>query len=338
MTRIRLDLTWCCIFFVCVFLFLLTGTWSRAFERPEALEGKAVSDGYTPSSFKEVGRIERIVGDGRVVVLHRATGEAYSASVNDPLHENDAVFTLERMRCRLMMNDRNVITMAPESDLYIDEVILDDAKGEKRSLFEVTRGKAVFYAIRLFRFREMRLNLKTPTATVGVRGTKFGTEVAEEAALSESPPNLMTASTGPLYLAADNADKRVTRVFVAQGRVNVASSADGAARDLGENEFLEADSSGLGPTFHDPARVQSFMDGVEGPMVSGAVPKAPGAGAGFPGDSSKQQQDEMIRQLDQVEGAKEIETQTDFEEPSPSHPPSSPSPPPSGGGGSHHHP
>ncbi len=338
MTRIRRELTWCCISCVCVLLFLLTGTWSLAFERPEALEGKAVREEYTPSPFKEVGRVERIVGDGEVVVLHRASGEAYFASVNDPLHENDAVFTLERMRCRLMMHDRNVITMAPESDLYIDEVILDDAKGEKRSLFEVTRGKAVFYAIRLFRFREMRLNLKTPTATVGVRGTKFGTEVAEEAALSDGAPNLVTASREPLYLAADNADTRVTRVFVAQGRVNVASSADGATRDLGENEFLEADSSGLGPTFYDPSRVQSFMDGVEGPMVSGGAPRATGGGAGFPGDSSKQQQDEMIRQLDQVEGAKEIQTQTDFEEPSPSHPPSSPSPPSSGGGGSHHHP
>jgi hypothetical protein len=308
---------------------MLTGATSFAMDRPEALEGIAIQDSYMPSSFKEVGKIERIVGEGRVVVLHRAKQEAYFASLDDPLHENDAVYTLGRMRCRLLMKDRNVITMAPGSDLNIDEVTLDDTKGEKRSLFEVTRGKAVFYAIRLFRFREVRLKLKTPTATVGIRGTKFGTEVIEMPVRGERSARTMAAANGPVPLGANSPDSKLTRVFVSKGSVNVTSAADGSTRDLGENEFLEVDALGLGRTFFDPGRVQSFVDSVEGPMVSGAG-RAPGEN----GDAQrsirdKQQQDDMIRQLEQVEDAKQHQIQDEFE-----HEPESPSrhTPPSGGG------
>jgi len=326
MVQVRTVVTW---LLICSlgFLFCVTAvTSSLAMERPEALEGMDIRDGYVPSSFKEAGKIERMMGEGHVVVLHRAAGEAYFASVGDLIHENDAVFTLGRKRCRLLMKDRNVITMAPGSDLNIDEVSLDESQGEKRSLFEVTRGKAVFYAIRLFRFREVRLTLKTPTATVGIRGTKFGTEVVEMPVRGEKPHRSVVASNGPVLLAADSPENMLTRVFVAKGLVNVTSGADGSKRDLGENEFLEVDAIGLGRTFYDPSRVQSFMDSVEGPMVSGDVSRTPAGGNGIPSHGSKQQQEDMARQLDQVEDAMEIQTQKDLEheikEPSGHTPPS----------------
>ena len=39
------------------------------------------------------------------------------------------------------------------------------------------RGKIKFYALRLLRYRDVRVRVKTPTAIVGVRGTKFGIHV-----------------------------------------------------------------------------------------------------------------------------------------------------------------
>jgi hypothetical protein len=284
----------------------------RAQERPEALVGVSIGSDYTPSDFEQAGRIERIVGDGKVVVLHRAEKEAFYASVEDPVQENDAVFTLGEVRCRILLEDKNVVTMAPDSDLFIDEVVLDDAKGEKRSLFEVTRGKALFYAIRLFRFRDVRLHVKTPTATVGVRGTKFGTEIAEAPARGEEQGRIQVASNGPVRLAQAPAGL-LTRIFVAQGLVNVVSSTVSASTTLGENEVLEAGPFGLGPAQYDPQAVRSFMEGVEGPMASGGRTGPASPGSGPPADSGKQQQDELMRQLDQVEEAKELQSDRTFE-------------------------
>jgi|GEM_PF-2679478 len=274
-------------------------------ERPEALEGVAVGSDYAPSEFKQAGRIERIVGEGRVVVLHRADKKAFYASVEDPVHENDAVYTLGEARCRILLEDKNVVTMAPDSDLIIDEVVLDSAKGEKRSLFEVTRGKAVFYAIRLFRFRDVRLHVKTPTATVGVRGTKFGTEIAEAPVRGKADGRIEVASNGPVRLV-QSPDGVLTRIFVAQGLVNVVSSLVPGSRILREFEVLVAGPAGLGPVQYDPQAVRNFMEGVEGPMTNGGQ-APPSAGSGPPADPGKQQQDDMMRRLDQVEDAKEIQ-------------------------------
>ncbi len=307
----------------------------QAQERPEALDGLAIQDAYTPVNFKKAGWIDRIVGEGRVVVLHRATRKAFFAVTDDPVHENDAVYTVGRIRCRIKFEDRNVVTMAPDSDLIIDEVFLDEAKGQKRSLFEVTRGKAVFYAIRLFRFRDVRLRVKTPTATVGVRGTKFGTEIERVPSRGGVPADRMTASTAPLRLAEEQGPDLLTRVFVAKGRVNVTADADGDSQGLGENEIIEAGSFGLGASRYDPTGVQAFMEGVEGPMMSGAAPLRSPSGKDTPGDRSKQHQDDMIRQLDQVEDVKQhqIEQGLEMEHPeSHDHPPEH-TPPPAGGEG-----
>ncbi len=316
-----------------IFVFLLA-TPAGAQERPEALEGLSIHEAYVPSEFKEAGRIERIVGEGRVVVLHRSEGPAFFASAGDPVHENDAVFTLGRIRCRILFEDRNVVTMAPESDLIIDEVVLDSVKSEKRSRFEVTRGRAVFYAIRLFRYRDVRLHVKTPTATVGVRGTKFGTEIEKVSGLGEAPESLRIASSEPVYLAADSAAGTLTRIYVAMGKVNVVSSVDESSRDIGENEFIETDALGLGPTRYDPGRVRSFVDGVEGPMVSGEEGAPASTGAGPTENGTRRYQDDTIRQLEQMEDAKGVEVQREFEleqRDHPSEPSGHPSPPPHGG-------
>lgn len=324
---------------IVLFFFLLISP-TKAQERPEALEGLSIQEDYVPSEFREAGRIDRIIGEGRVVVLHRSDGQAFFASPGDLVHENDAVFTLGRIRCRIQFEDRNVVTMAPESDLIIDEVVLDSVKGEKRSRFEVTRGRAVFYAIRLFRYRDVRLNVKTPTATVGVRGTKFGTEIERVPSIGRAEESGKVASREPVRLAADSAAGFLTRIYVAMGSVNVTSEVDETSRDLGENEFMEAHALGLGPTVYDPTRVRSFVDGVEGPMVSGEGPGPASTGPGRPEDGAKSHQDDVIRQLEQMEDAKGIEVQREFElqdmqdsesQSGPSgHPPSPPH-----GGGSH---
>jgi hypothetical protein len=291
---------------------MLTADPARAQERPEALEGLSIGKGYVPSELQQAGRIERIAGDGKVVVLHRADGTAFRASVEDPVHENDAVYTLGEVRCRILLEDKNVVTMAPNSDLIIDEVVLDSAKGEKRSFLEVTRGKAAFYAIRLFRFRETKLRVKTPTATVGVRGTKFGTEITETAAHGKGTGRIRVASREPVRLA-QAPGSMLTRVFVARGVVDVVSTAVPGSQAVGENEVLEAGPIGLGQVRYAPEAVRAFMQGVEGPLASGGAAPASPSGSGLPTDPDKQQQDDMMRQLDQVEEAKELQTEQPYQ-------------------------
>lgn len=297
---------------------------------PEPLQGIHIRDSYFKSPFKEVARVQRILGEGRIVILRRASKEAFYAHKDDPVHENDAVYSMGNARCRLAFNDQNVLTMAPHSDLLIDEVDQDLSKSEKRSLFEVTRGKIVFYAIKLFSTREMRMTVKTPTATVGIRGTKFGTQVEELPRWSDSFKNRLVASSEPVFLAAGEGDNSLTRVYVSEGRVGVTSDIDGKSQEVGTNELVESGPEGMGTVSYDPARVNAFMNEVEGPFLGlRQAPPSPKP-AGLPGDASQQQQEDLMKQMDQIEDAKHIETQKDIEHPHEEH--SSPPSPPSGPG------
>jgi len=67
--------------------------------------------------------------------------------------------------------------MSVNSNLDVDEVALDRKKQEKRSIFSMLKGKAMFYSLRLLSLKKNNMRLKTPTAVVGVRGTKFGVHV-----------------------------------------------------------------------------------------------------------------------------------------------------------------
>ncbi|MBN2123083.1 MAG: FecR domain-containing protein [Deltaproteobacteria bacterium] len=142
---------------------------------PEDLTGLTIRDRYLPSPFKRVGAIHAM--NGQVVVIHRATKEAYFAAAGDALHENDMIRTLGQSRCRIRLTDEDVITMASDTSFSVESYEDRREESKKESLFSMLKGKAMFYALRLFRYRDARFTLKTPTAVVGVRGTKFGAHV-----------------------------------------------------------------------------------------------------------------------------------------------------------------
>ena len=112
-----------------------------------------------------------------MVVIHRAAKGAYFGREGDTIYEDDSLNTLADSRCRVKFFDEDVVTMAAETEFSVDSFEDQRKAGKKRSLFSMVKGKAMFYAMRLFRYKETRYRLKTPTVTVGVRGTKFGAHV-----------------------------------------------------------------------------------------------------------------------------------------------------------------
>ncbi|HUV50551.1 MAG TPA: FecR family protein [Anaerolineae bacterium] len=142
---------------------------------PGALKGMEIKDSFIPSSNKLVGVIHDL--NGTVVVIHRATREAYFGRSGDAVFENDGLSTLADSRCRIRFSNDDVVTMAQDSRFAVEEYVNQRKEGKKRSLFSMVKGKAMFYSMRLFLYKDTRFNLKTPTAVVGVSGTKFGAHV-----------------------------------------------------------------------------------------------------------------------------------------------------------------
>ena len=235
----------------------------EAMELPKELRQLAIGDKFIKTSLKAVGKISRLTGKGRAVVVHRAKQEAYYANEGDPVYENDALYTLIDCRCRIEFQDKNVVIMAPDTHLDIDEIYESITKGQKRSLFGLTKGKAIFYALRLFRYPKMTLKLKTPTATVGIRGTKFGIEVERPKKGRSSVLNRMLASRNlELVQLSPGNQNIIARVYGIEGEVDVTSLIDGKVQRLRENEILEADRRGLGKVRYDPEGIKAFIETV----------------------------------------------------------------------------
>ncbi len=239
---IRLKFYFCLIvsavFTVCSFPLLEK---ARSGGLPTELEKLQITDGFVASQSKKVGLIRLIKGSGKLVVVHKPEQDAYYAREGNPVYENDSLYTLD-CRCRLEFEDKNVIIMAPETHMHIDEVSTSFFEGKKKSFFGMTRGKAVIYALRLFGYRDAKISLKTPHAMIGVRGTRFGAEIDKT--------------------KMENSTDELTRAYVFEGEVDMTSLIDGKTQPLRVNEILEADRRGLGTVVFDPIKTKAFLESI----------------------------------------------------------------------------
>ncbi len=184
---------------------------------PFDLKNINVKDHFIPSSEKPAGIIHEMAGT--VVVLHADTKQAYFAVQGDHIYKPDIFFTLDNSKCRIKFTTADIITMGSNAKISISEYV-DDRRGKsKKTAFNMMRGKAMFYVVKLFRYKKTKSRVHTPTAVCGVRGTKFGVEIVEESGRSAQnmPIYLADASDfGFLYLAQTGSGSS-TKVFFYDG-------------------------------------------------------------------------------------------------------------------------
>lgn len=213
---------------------------------PEDMRDLQVQDQYVPSSFKRAGVLHSL--EGNVVVVHRSTREAFLGTEGDPIHENDEFYTLRDSRCRLRFTNEDVVSLAPETRFSVDEYRSDEQKAEKTSFFSMLKGKAMFYAMRLFRTKKKNFQVKTPTAVMGVRGTKFGAHVYRIEEKSAQGRGVQVADSGRgmgRYLAqAGGGGQWVTVVGCGDGAVGV----NGTILSPGEYYNSFTDTTGYDPS------------------------------------------------------------------------------------------
>ena len=119
---------------------------------------------------RPVGRVVAL--EGEVDILQAGQEEPEVARLMSRVYLLDQIETMEESKVKILMNDDSVITLSENTHLTIDEFVYSPKKKERRSLFTMLKGKTKFLVGRLLGFRS-RYRVKTPTATVGVRGTLF---------------------------------------------------------------------------------------------------------------------------------------------------------------------
>ena len=250
---------------------------------PKELKDLNIQDDFIPYAGKEAGVIRTVVG--HVVVTRENMRQAYYAVEGDRLYEKDVVFTLKESRCRFKLHNEDTVTLGESSRVGITALADDPKTQEKRSAFDMAKGKAMFFTMRLFKHKGSSMTVSTPTAVAGVRGTKFGVEVIELAGTPSASLSVLVADAsdkGFRHLAQATVPPPVeTNVYAYEGLINVTSTMTGETKPLHDGQGMNAGGGGLGNAFQTPLSTSRQFEadtGVGPPAVSGLGTEGSAAG------------------------------------------------------------
>jgi hypothetical protein len=177
---------------------------------------------------KEIGTVASIDGTAEI----GRDGTWTVAAVGAPVHANDLLRTGKPGHMRVVFEDDTVLTLGESSELSVSEHAFEPTKGEARSLIDLVSGTVNAVVSDYYRNPNAAYEVKTKTATAGVRGTEF--------VVSYAP------------------GEELTEVFVVDGRVEVTSLVE----DVENTVFLNANEVTFVRAGELPAAPNRYEEGV----------------------------------------------------------------------------
>jgi hypothetical protein len=181
-----------------------------------------------------------LVSEGDTMLVR---GNAFSAPVRAdvPLRSGDRIRTGADGRVQLRFTDGALISIQPGSDFRVESYALDANRG--RAVLELVQGALRAVTGTIGKQEHGAWRLKTPTATIGIRGTEF--TVAEAACAAGRCPE----GVEPGLLVA-----------VFEGRVSVSNSA--GTLDVPAGSTVRVRDAATLPTLAPPAAPRARPRGV----------------------------------------------------------------------------
>jgi hypothetical protein len=121
-----------------------------------------------------VGRVTEQTGPTEIV----RNKKSVASSVDTPVEMQDTV-TTAKSRVTLSFEDKTTVKITEQSRLVIDDFVYDPNKGTGKLAVRVALGTARYASGQIAKNSPQAVNVKTPTATVAVRGTDFSMTVDE---------------------------------------------------------------------------------------------------------------------------------------------------------------
>lgn len=249
------------------------------------------------------------------LLTKKADGTVKVLAQKSTVEEGDTLITEKNTYARIKFSDNSEITMRPNSQLKIDGFAFDETKPEEdKASFDLVKGGLRAVTGILGKRNSERVTMKTPTATIGIRGTTYIAEyippdttavgnyafasvaaAAPEASLSatatitDAPRTIFpsvilppVAQQAPAMPPGPSGPGRAPGLYVQvlDGMINLSNS--GGAQNFSAGQF------GYTPSFNQPPVILPSNPGIRftPPPVfsSGSGPSGSGAGGGTAAD------------------------------------------------------
>lgn len=123
-----------------------------------------------------IGSITEFQGAGQI----KRSASVTAASKGSAIEKNDAVSTTSKGKVKITFVDATTVSITENSKLVIDDFVFDGGKSNKGKLgLKVALGTVRYASGAIAHNNPNSVNIRTPTATIGVRGTDFIMSVDE---------------------------------------------------------------------------------------------------------------------------------------------------------------
>jgi hypothetical protein len=118
-----------------------------------------------------VGKIIQV--EGQVDLLKQGKLPTVPAAVGQELEQGDVIRTKSQSKAQVRFVDDTTLTLAPGTRVAIDQYLYDAEKKQRQGVLQVFRGMVEAVVTKLVKTEKPDLIMKTHTAVMGVRGTKW---------------------------------------------------------------------------------------------------------------------------------------------------------------------
>jgi hypothetical protein len=136
-----------------------------------AIGGEAFSAAPSPI----IGTLQRVSGTASVV----RQDQILPAKAGLEIQANDTLRTGTDGSIGVVFHDDTFLSLGPGSVLVIDEFVYAPRQGKLSLVFRMMKGTAVYLSGLIAKLAPDSVHFVTPSASVGVRGTKFAVKVEE---------------------------------------------------------------------------------------------------------------------------------------------------------------
>ncbi len=116
-----------------------------------------------------VGTVKTVTGDAWVIT----TGQRVKAQVGTQVFLGSQLKTAKAASLGVTFRDNTLMSFGPDTELTVDEYLFAPAKGQYKLGASMNQGSLNYLSGVIAKLKPEAVTVKTPTGTIGVRGTQF---------------------------------------------------------------------------------------------------------------------------------------------------------------------
>ncbi len=175
--------------------------------------------GTSDATGEPAGSVDSLKG----IVTAQRGGVEVELGAGDPIYEGDVIVTGGDSAVGIVFADNSTMSMGGDARISIDEMVYDASAQSGSQLFDIVQGAFVFASGQIGHNNPEDVQVRTPVATIGIRGTKYGVNVDQEkgdatVTMFEGAV-VVENSAGQVLLSSIGQSTIVTSAFTAPGNV-----------------------------------------------------------------------------------------------------------------------